>query len=455
MSADGSSALELLSRLEAESGKPLHAMLEISDRCNEVCVHCYQVQGQKGELTSGQWKEVLDALAADGVLMLTLSGGEATLRSDFLELLAYARQRGFLVRLFTNGLTMTEALAGELARLCVFDVEISVYGTRAEIHDFVTGVPGSFERTVHGVRALRAAGVAVTIKTVVMSVNQDDLHGYPAFAAELGAAFRLDVDGVMPREGGDRCTEALAPDAGVITGIERALGDLPVASGAHDPEPGRKPDDEPLCGAARLLHVEPNGEVRPCTMLDVKLGSVVAAEERGALAAYGSETAREMRALRWGHLHGCRVCDLARYCSRCHASALAETGDALGPYPSACAQARRAYQARHSDIRIMANGVRGDALGPYRRIAPGVYEAFEDAQTAEDRARAERLGWVRHPEGGRPAPELAIRPGELIQIRRPGRKSSRIERVPGGHHHATNESGRPFAPHSTNSSGAD
>ena len=431
MSGDGTSAAALLERLEAESGKPLRAMLEISDRCNEVCVHCYQVQGQKGELSTAEWKRVLDELAEAGVLLLTLSGGEATLRHDFLELVAYARQRDFVVRVFTNGLTMTPELAAELRRLCVIDVEISLYATRADLHDFVTGVPGSFERTVRGVQALRRAGVPVTIKTLVMSLNQADLIHYPAFALELDVQHRVDTMGVMPREGADRVTEAFQPDGVALNGLETLLGCAPEALPELAEEDGRKPESELLCAAAYELHFEANGEARPCTMLEVKLGQLAPEAGHGPLQAFESSTAREMRALRWGHLHGCRECDLARLCTRCHASALAETGDALGPYPSACARARRNFEAAHPALRVVASGARGTALGPYRRLGPGLYEAIEDRVTQEDHARAQQLGWVRRDQGGSAAPELAIRPGELVQIRRPGRKSFRLERVPG------------------------
>lgn len=429
MSGDGSSAAALLERLEAQSGKPLRAMLEISDRCNEVCVHCYQVQGQKGELSTADWKRVLDELADAGVLLLTISGGEATLRHDFLELVAYARQRDFVVRVFTNGLTMTPALAAELRRLSVIDVEISLYATRADLHDFVTGVPGSFERTVSGVHALRQAGVPVTIKNLVMSINQDDLAHYPAFARELGVQHRVDTMGIMPREGADRVTEAFQPDGHALVALETLLGCAPEPLEGQD---GRKPDSELLCAAAYELHFEANGEVRPCTMLEVKLGELKPEPGHGPLHAFDSSTARDMRALRWGDLHGCRECDLARLCTRCHASALAETGDALGPYPSACTRARRNYEAAHPGLQIIANGTRDGALGPYRKRGPGLYEAIADRVTDEDVARAQQLGWVRREEGGSAAPELAIRPGKLVQIRRPGRKSSRLERVPDG-----------------------
>jgi radical SAM protein with 4Fe4S-binding SPASM domain len=349
------------------------------------------------------------------------------------ELVAYARQRDFVVRVFTNGLTMTPALAAELRRLSVIDVEISLYATRADIHDFVTGVPGSFERTVHGVQALRNAGVPVTIKTLVMSINQDDLVHYPAFALALDVQHRVDTMGVMPREGADRVTEAFQPDGAALNGLELLLGCAPTP--LQDDEDGRKPEDELLCAAAYELHFEANGEARPCTMLEVKLGDLKPLTGNGPLQAFESDTAREMRALRWGHLHGCRDCDLARLCNRCHASALAETGDALGPYPSACARARRNYEAAQpspSGLRIIANGARTSGLGPYRKRGPGLFEAIDDRVTDEDHARRQQLGWIRSDNAGSAAPELAVRPGKLVQIRRPGRKASKLERVPGG-----------------------
>ena len=432
-----SSATEVLGRIQAETGKPLVAMLELSDRCNEVCVHCYQVQGRKGELSTRDWRRILDQLAEAGVLMLTLSGGEVTLRKDFLEILAYARQLGFAVRLFTNGLTMTRELAAQIAAQNVTCVEISLYSTRAEVHDFVTGVPGSFDRTVQGIRNLRDLGVDVMIKAVMMNLNQADLPAYPALAAQLGAQFRIDTGGLVPREGGDRDPQALDPDRSRATQLERQLRVEKQRALGHSaqtqPISGRRPASTKVCGAARTLHVEPNGEMRPCSLLEVDLGDVRSVSPS---EIHNSERARGVRGLTWGDLHGCRVCELARSCSRCYAVALAETGDALGPHPSACLKARAAAQAASArGLRFVAEGSRATTVGPYRLITESVYQAFNDRRTAADEGLAERLGWARRSSadqaGNQAVPDLAVRPGELIQIRRPGRKSSKLERVPG------------------------
>jgi radical SAM protein with 4Fe4S-binding SPASM domain len=265
---------------------------------------------------------------------------------------------------------------------------------------------------------------------VIMSVNQAELGDYPALAEELGAHYRFDPGGVVAREGYDRSPEAFNPDGDRAAELECQFG--PPSSDHADPEDGsRQPQDDLLCGAARSLHIEPNGELRPCSILEVSLGNVI---ESSVSASFESPVARDMRALRWRHVHGCRACDLARWCARCHASALAETGDALGPYPSACAAARRALRVRmpESELQIIAANGKSVSLGPYRRIAPGTYETFDDIVTAEDRALRERLGWVLRAEGGNTPPEVAVRPGELVQIRRPGRRAPSVERVPGG-----------------------
>jgi radical SAM protein with 4Fe4S-binding SPASM domain len=415
---------ELLSILEEQSGQPLRAMIEISDRCNEVCVHCYQEQGQKGEMTTDQIKSVMDELAAMGVLVLTISGGEATLRPDFLELLRHARKRSFAIRLFTNGLTMTRELATELHKLAVLVVEVSLYSHRAEMHDFVTGVPRSFERTTAGIRYLAELGVDVTVKSPVMRVNESERDALRALALSLGArSFSVDPSALMPREGGDRTPDRLSRS-------QAAFDDMlePLANTLQEGTKPRLVLNKPVCGAGEGIHIEPNGELRPCTMLDLKLGD---AHTGIADARAHNADARSLRALEWKDLHGCRSCDLAAVCSRCYASALAEAGDALAPYETACVDARSRYRVRTgADAIILPSESGRTDLGPYRHIEGGRFRAVADEITTEDDALAARLGWTRRAGGALPSPGAGVRPGELVQLRRPGSKRARTLQVP-------------------------
>jgi len=136
-------------------------------------------------------------------------------------------------------------------------------------------------------------------------------------------------------------------------------------------------------------------------------------------------------ALRWRDVHGCRDCDLRAYCARCHAASLVEVGDALAPYPSACASARDHYAVATGETpRIEASAGRDAALGPYVQRGEHAFVTIADSVHAEDEERAARLPWLRRELGGAAAPSERARPGELLQIRRPGRARSKLERVP-------------------------
>lgn len=381
------SAAALIARLKQDEHAPMSAMLEIADRCNEVCVHCYQVQGQKGEIRTEDWKQILDELAEMGVLFLTVSGGEATLRKDFLEIVEHARKRRFAVKIFTNGLTMSRELANRLGELAVQEVQISLYSHRAEVHDGITRVPGSWERTVNGARYLMEAGCHVLLKTPIMSVNADDVDAYIDFVSGLGADYMLDPH-IDPREDGDRSTESLRIDDATYL---RAKNNPRLNGRAH--AKGSDELDRSVCGACSgNVHVEANGEMRPCTQLGVPVGNAL----EGVREAWKrNEAGVAIRQLTWADLHGCRECDLRAYCSRCFANAQVEAGDALGPYESACHRAKLQYELVHGQPpRIEPGAERNGAIGPYRALE-GAFRCVEDVVRDSDRELARRHGWIR------------------------------------------------------------
>lgn len=426
------SAVGLLDRVRTTEHTPMSAMIEIADRCNEVCVHCYQVQGQKGEMTTEEVFRVLDELAELGVLFLTISGGEPTLRSDFLEIVEHARKLKFAVKVFTNGLRLDQTMAHRLGDLAVQEVQMSLYSHRAEVHDWVTGVPGSFEKTVQAARDLIAAGVSVVLKTPVMSLNVDDYEPYIEFVSGLGAEHMLDPH-VDPREDGDRITERLRIAEQDYLRLKR---DKRLARPRSEEEDARRTPnlDRGVCAACSgNVHVEPNGEMRPCTQLGVSVGHAL---KDGVRRAWESnEEALQIRHLTWRDLHGCRDCDLQPYCGRCFANARLEVGDALGPYATACRRAVLEYELAHGEAPQLLRGEDGrePTLGPYTRDSPGVFRAAPDRITPRDEELARRASWVRGPaaEGSADARDAGSSAANLVQIRRPNQKRSSWHSPPG------------------------
>jgi radical SAM protein with 4Fe4S-binding SPASM domain len=385
----------------AEGGLPIQALLLVSDHCNHACVHCYQVHGQKGEMTLAQIEGVLDELARVGVLFLWLSGGEATLRPDLPAILRAARARDFAIGLRTNGYAVSDDLLDELVRVGIWRVMVSIYSDMADEHDRVTLVPGSFERTVGTIRRLRARGVNVSIAVPLTSHTSADAPRLHALAASLDADLEIDTL-ITAKEDGSLVTLASNPRRDQLVDYFRQPG--------HAPVPSREVKlDEAPCGAcSHSLTVHANGSVRPCTHIPVELSTAGA----GAIAEVAkSDAFRLVAGVRWRDLHGCRDCALVRYCGRCHGSAAFETGDMFGPHPSGCRSAIVRYEALEGPIERGAPTHelgRPHDVGPFAVVTMGpnpaslreerprrVLRPIPDVVSGDDADRAFRFPWIR------------------------------------------------------------
>ena len=88
-------AVGVLSERVAKTGRPYSAMLQVTERCNYRCSHCYQSHSDgTGELSLGEITGILDQLVELEVLLLTISGGEIFVRRDIEDILRAAQTRG-------------------------------------------------------------------------------------------------------------------------------------------------------------------------------------------------------------------------------------------------------------------------------------------------------------------------------------------------------------------------
>lgn len=178
---------------------PLGGGLEVTQRCNLCCVHCYcrQDAGDQGaraaELSLESICRIVDQAAEMGVFSLTLTGGEPLLRQDLLDIYDYIKSKGILPILFTNGTLITPRIAEHLAEYPPFFVEVSVYGRTREAYESITGMPGSYERCMQGIHELVDRGIKVFLKTPAMVQNRHELGSLAQFAKGLGSDFRFDV----------------------------------------------------------------------------------------------------------------------------------------------------------------------------------------------------------------------------------------------------------------------
>lgn len=177
---------------------PLDASIDLTYRCNNKCVHCYcnlpENDGQaiKEELSTVEVKKLLDDLASMGSLWLLITGGEPLLRQDFEEIYLYAKKKGFIITLFTNGTLVDDKTVGLLIKYPPFVVEISLYGATRETYEKVTGVKGSYERCMNGIKKIAGSGIKLKLKTMALTINQHEIEVMDRMARELGCEFRFD-----------------------------------------------------------------------------------------------------------------------------------------------------------------------------------------------------------------------------------------------------------------------
>jgi len=112
--------------------------LEITPRCNLNCRHCYinlpagDPDARNAELTPAEIGDLAQQAVDLGAVWCLISGGEALLRPDFLEIYRILKQKGLLVSVFTNATLIREEHIALFKKYPPRDIEVTIYGSNPE-----------------------------------------------------------------------------------------------------------------------------------------------------------------------------------------------------------------------------------------------------------------------------------------------------------------------------------
>ena len=167
---------------------PIRVDLALTYRCQNSCIHCYAGGSHKTEeLTTFQWKQVIDRLYHIGVFILTFTGGEPTLREDLPDLLAYAQTKGLVTGLITNGRKLIKKeYVQKLEKVGLDFAQVTLESHNPKIHNLITGEPKSWEETVSGIKNLIPTQIYTTTNATLNQHNVDDFLDTVDFIKELG-----------------------------------------------------------------------------------------------------------------------------------------------------------------------------------------------------------------------------------------------------------------------------
>lgn len=292
--------------------------IELTYRCNFRCVHCYNTThgGAATELTTEEWFDAFDQLAEMGCYLLTLTGGELFVRKDVVPIIQHACDRGFALRLNTNGSLIDEKLLEKLepARPFLQCFDVSFYGGDADSHDTLARRPGSYNNTMRAIRLLKEANFNLFAKFITMRDNFETIPKFENDMTGMGIRHAVHAGALIPQT--DRNTKPLVQ---ILTDAQYrkmlSAKPQPKASSPGNCKPGH------VRGA-----ITPDGHISPCEWLtDFKYGNLRQQRLRDIWYSPGFLEFRKI----FEEESECPSCSLRPGCDRCPAHSYLETGNLL------------------------------------------------------------------------------------------------------------------------------
>ena len=332
---------------QRQSGQraPMQVSIEVTRRCPLECQHCYNnlpmgdQDARSREMTTEEHFKMLDELVEMGCFWLLYTGGEIFARKDFLEIYTYAKKKGFLITLFTNGTLISEKIADYLVEWPPFSIEITLYGRTRETYEALTQIPGSYDRCLRGIKLLRERKLPLKLKTVATSINKHEVIAMRQFAEEeLGVEFKFDGQ-VNPRID---CSQS--PLAVRLTPEEVVALDMNAPKGVteyqrlakrdlENPPNLAKNDTVYFCGGGmNSFAINAHGEMGICVISQQDTFRV----QEAGLKRVWEESLLQLRTRKRTQVTKCVQCRIQSLCGMCPANGEMENGDKESPVEFLC-----------------------------------------------------------------------------------------------------------------------
>lgn len=303
--------------VQTETLKGIH--IELATECNERCVHCYIPHKYKIKKIDAELvNRILDEAKDLNVLNVTLSGGEPLLHDDFLKILQKCRHLDFSVNVLSNLTLLTDAMIDEMKQNPLLSVQTSIYSMTSNIHDAITGVRGSFNKTMVSFEKLRSIGIPLQISCPVMQENKNTFADVVSFGESNGIQVatdfvvfasldhnrsnlqcRLSIDDICKAFG-------LRANDSYVSNIRNLANEKECLS-----------SQEPICSVCRYyICVSANGTAYPCPGWQNK---VIGDLNKQTIKEIwdNSRCVQELRSIKRDNFSNCTQCADRGFCNIC------------------------------------------------------------------------------------------------------------------------------------------
>jgi radical SAM protein with 4Fe4S-binding SPASM domain len=188
--------LETTLPFSARPTAPYRMDLALTYRCNNDCIHCYNPRPKKlageparyqdEELTTIEWKRVIDHLWELSIPHIVFTGGEPTLHPDLAELIHYAEEKGQITGLNTNGRRLSDSTyLNELVNAGLDHVQITLESHDPDIHDAIVCAKGAWRQTTEGLKNVLATRLFVMTNTTLLQQNSKAMDKTLQYLSDL------------------------------------------------------------------------------------------------------------------------------------------------------------------------------------------------------------------------------------------------------------------------------
>lgn len=328
---------------------PLNTIVfEITNKCNERCVHCYlpTFSHKKGnDFSYNDVCKIIDEFKELGGENVVFTGGEAILHEDLNNAIQYAKSKELWVALYSNFTLISDYQLEFLKSIGIDDVQVSIYGVTPEIHDAITGVIGSCVKTKRNIEKAIEIGLPLRLTCSLLKENCTDACNLLAYANMLKVqlSFELNIIANIEKHGAN-----LDHRLNIIE-LERVLCELKAFDREFVRNMLRKRNikfennqeyedflNSNICGASRdMLYISSSG------LLNICPGWIVDGtkyENGMSIKDFweNNKTLNNIREIKESDFPQCLQCEAIEYCVRCFARNLSETGNYMKPPKYAC-----------------------------------------------------------------------------------------------------------------------
>lgn len=329
----------LLEQESFQQGIPYRGIFELTPRCNFNCNMCYvhlnesQIKARGMELTNEEILSIARQARDEGMLYLTLTGGEVFVRPYFRELYEALAEMGFLIQILSNGYAVDEKVMEWLSQCPPYLMRFTLYGASNEAYQAVCGIWDGFDRVSHAIDLVKEAEIPLYLVGTIVKENESDLQAMYQFAYEKRLMFKHTIAVVNPVRGATANAAEHRIDISAITEEERKQ-----IKKVHRPAPKIEYALQ-MCGSYRKgFSLTWDGKLQLCVFMEAP---AVDLREHSFSDAWNLllEELTKLEAPK-----ECSDCRYAGFCQRCPGVLSAECGAPDCVSPEFCKRAEELYK---------------------------------------------------------------------------------------------------------------